>query len=69
MKKIILCAIALMGLAGCSTISPYEEGCRDGVSGWNKGSVTNQKRLNEYCNDLDRAHTALQKAKASGNRP
>lgn len=62
MKKIILCAIVLLNLVGCATVTPYEQGCRAGVTRWNENQIPNQKKVNEFCNDLDRLNKALEKA-------
>lgn len=45
MKKIIFCTILLIGFSACTTISPYNKGCRAGINGWNKYQNPNQNRL------------------------
>lgn len=60
MKKIILRMIALVGFAGCTTVSPYNKGCRAGVAGWNQG--VDQEKVDDFCSDLDRIQKALEKA-------
>jgi hypothetical protein len=42
-------------LTGCSTISEYNQGCRDGVSGIHLEHATKEK-VDRYCKDLDWLH-------------
>lgn len=44
-------------LSACSTLSEYNRGCRDGVTGL--GSfLFSQDKVNNYCDMLDRNHRA-----------
>lgn len=44
--------IGLILLSGCATVSEYNQGCRDGVSGIGLEHAA-QEKVNRYCNTLD----------------
>lgn len=52
MKYVIAFCLLIMG---CSTISEYNQGCRDGIKGWTE-YTTHPDLFDRYCNHLDIQH-------------
>ena len=53
MKKYIFLSLVISTiLTGCASVSPYGQGCRDGVNGigLEKGS---EKAIDQYCDGLE----------------
>jgi hypothetical protein len=59
MKYILL----LLVISGCSTVSEYNRGCRDGVMGVQPRSAD---AIAEYCNALEQMHDP--KSALKGNK-
>lgn len=57
MKIVLLIMFITISLVGCSTVSDYNQGCRDGVTGL--GVKT--KNVNPYCDGLDQIRKDRQK--------
>jgi uncharacterized protein YceK len=67
MKKILLVILALAALSGCASApSEYNQGCRDGIVGFNQ--LSGEKSVDKYCDDLDRTHRDRLDPKAAYRR-
>ena len=54
--KVSILLIMVSVLVGCASVSPYNQGCRDGIQSYN--TLGDSKDLNKFCDDLESANKA-----------
>ena len=64
--KVSYFIIGLFLLTGCASISEYNRGCRDGVTGIGLENASKDK-INSYCNGLDSVHKDKEKLERPGS--